>query len=88
MNPTVRIRSFGYHRSGPPSDEAGHGGGFVFDCRLLPNPGKEDRFKQSTGLDADLRDWLDARPETSAFLEAVDRLIDQAVTRYSVNWLK
>src|SRR5262249_47506753 len=47
----LRIFSFSFHRSAPPKDDGGHGGGFVFDARGLPNPGREERFKQLTGKD-------------------------------------
>src|SRR2546426_6170790 len=56
-NLAVRIFSFSFHQ-GMPKDEAGHGGGFVFDGRGLPNPGREDRFKNLTGRDAPVIDYL------------------------------
>src|SRR5437762_3592517 len=56
---TVRIVSFSFHRDGVPKDETGDGGGFVFDGRGLPNPGGEERFKDLTGNDASVAEYLD-----------------------------
>src|SRR5213593_2279411 len=56
-NLIVQIFSFSFHR-GWPKDETGHGGGFVFDGRNLPNPGREERFKTLTGKDAPVIDYL------------------------------
>src|SRR5580658_5161201 len=54
---TVRVSSFSFHR-GLPADETGNGGGFIFDGRSLPNPGREERFKALTGRDAPVIDYL------------------------------
>jgi RNase adaptor protein for sRNA GlmZ degradation len=78
----VDVCSFGYVRSGVPADESGHGGGFVFDCRALPNPGRELRFAGRSGLDEDVAAWLAASPEVEAFLESAWRLVEQSVRAY------
>src|SRR5215472_3133610 len=56
-NLTVRIFSFSFHH-GLPKDDTGNGGGFVFDARSIPNPGREERFKNLTGKDASVIDYL------------------------------
>src|SRR3989449_1488525 len=53
---TVQIFSFSFHR-GMPKDESGHGGGFVFDARSIPNPGREERFKALNGKDSPVIDF-------------------------------
>lgn len=65
---TVTIVSFSY-KAGVPVDSTEHGGGYVFDCRGIPNPGREGRFKKRTGLCADVIQFLDAGPEARAFKE-------------------
>ena len=62
-------------KAGPP-DEAGHGGGFVFDCRSLPNPGRHEEFASVTGRDAPVAEFLDAAPEVEAFWSHVIPLVD------------
>jgi len=59
-----------------------HGGGFVFDCRSLPNPGREARFKDKTGLDADVCAYLEAAREISSFREHTFGLVDAAVQNF------
>ena len=64
---TVRIFSFSFHRQ-PPADESGNGGGFVFDGRCLPNPGREERFRALTGKDQPVIDYLAAIEDVQEFL--------------------
>jgi len=78
---TVRIQSFSYNE-GMPGDERGHGGGFVFDCRSLPNPGKLERYAKLTGQDAPVGAFLDKAPEVRLFMSNVRELIGQAVENY------
>jgi aminoglycoside/choline kinase family phosphotransferase len=78
---TVRVSSFSY-RKGLPADESGHGGGFIFDCRSLPNPGREEKFAPQTGRDADVRAFLAGLPQVGEFLEGIFRLVDTAVENY------
>jgi aminoglycoside/choline kinase family phosphotransferase len=80
-NLVVRIFSFSYHRA-LPKDESGHGGGFVFDARSLPNPGREDRFKSLTGRDAPVIDYLNQQESVHQFLASVMSLIDSSVSQY------
>ena len=78
---TVRILSFSFHR-GMPKDESGHGGGFVFDGRCLPNPGREERFKALTGRDAPVIDYLNQQESVHQFLASVMSLVDASVGEY------
>ena len=80
-NLTVRIFSFSFHR-GLPKDETGHGGGFVFDGRSLPNPGREERFKVLTGKDAPVIEYLNQQESVHQFLASVLSLVDGSVNEY------
>ncbi|MBI3474186.1 MAG: phosphotransferase [Acidobacteria bacterium] len=78
---TVRILSFSFHR-GLPADEIGNGGGFVFDGRSLPNPGREDRFKPLTGRDAPVIEYLNQQDSVHQFLANATSLVDASVDTY------
>jgi aminoglycoside/choline kinase family phosphotransferase len=78
---TVRIASFSYRR-GIPGDETGHGGGFVFDTRSIPNPGREERFTALTGKDAQVADYLNQQESAHQFLANVMSLVDASVSTY------
>jgi aminoglycoside/choline kinase family phosphotransferase len=78
---TVRIFSFSFRRE-IPADESGNGGGYVFDVRSLPNPGREERFKQMTGKDAAVIDYLNQQPSVHQYLASVFTLVDASVSAY------
>lgn len=78
---TVRINSFSYKR-GIPEDESGNGGGFVFDCRAIHNPGRYEQYKNATGKDQEVIDFFKDEPEMSSFIEYTFKLIDQSVQKY------
>ncbi|HEY3617506.1 MAG TPA: RNase adapter RapZ [Candidatus Sulfotelmatobacter sp.] len=80
-NLVVRIFSFSFHR-GLPKDESGNGGGFIFDGRSLPNPGREERFKMLTGRDAPVIDYLNQQESVHQFLASVMSLVDASVSNY------
>jgi aminoglycoside/choline kinase family phosphotransferase len=80
-NLTVRIFSFSFHR-GVPKDESGNGGGFVFDCRAIPNPGREERYKAFCGTDACVIEYLEKEESTKPFLQSVESLVDTSVVEY------
>jgi len=77
----VRVTSFSY-KQGIPVDHTGNGGGFVFDCRALPNPGRLVEFQQQSGLDKPVIEYLKGFPEMEYFLDNVFSLVDQAVKNY------
>ena len=78
---SVQIRSFSYKRS-IPLDNSGNGGGFVFDCRFLPNPGREEAYKELTGNDEEVIQYLRSKKEVGIFLQHVKAISDQAVGNY------
>ncbi len=86
-NLVVRIFSFSFHR-GLPKDESGNGGGFVFDGRSLPNPGREERFKTLTGKDAPVIDYLTQQESVHQFLAGVLSLVDASIANYQQRGFK
>jgi aminoglycoside/choline kinase family phosphotransferase len=86
-NLVVRIFSFSFHR-GLPKDDSGNGGGFVFDGRSLPNPGREDRFKPLTGRDAPVLEYLNQQETVHQYLASVMSLVDASVNNYQQRGFK
>ena len=78
---TVTVNSFSF-KKGYPDDFSGNGGGFVFDCRALPNPGREPQFKTKTGRDWEVAEYLTEKPQTHEFLEHVKGIVSQSIDNY------
>ncbi len=78
---TVRISSFSY-RERIPSDYTGNGGGFVFDCRAIPNPGRIEKYKHLTGKDLPVKEFLESQPEAIKFLKESTDIVEQSVINY------
>jgi len=78
---TVAVSSFSFHR-GPLQDESGNGGGFVFDARSLPNPGREERFKTLTGQDRPVVEYLNQQESVHQFLASVMSMVEASVSNY------
>lgn len=77
----VRVFSFSY-KKGIPADTSGNGGGFVFDCRAINNPGKYERYQFFTGMDEPVISFLEEDGEILPFLEEAYNMVDFSVKRY------
>ena len=84
---SLRIFSFSFHGLHP-KDESGHGGGFVFDCRSVPNPGREERYRNLTGKDAPVIEYLLQQEATHQFFANVASLVDSSVRAYQSRGFK
>jgi len=78
---TVHVHSFSYRR-GYPQDVAGHGGGFVFDCRALPNPGRLAEFMEMCGLDAPVAAYLEEQDALEPYWTSVRTLAERQIETY------
>ena len=79
---TVVVNSFSFKNGGIPEDRSGNGGGFVFDCRALPNPGRYEEYKKLTGQDIEVQDFLNKYQEVQHFLESTQAIVFQSVDNY------
>lgn len=77
----VHIYSFAY-KKGIPADTTGNGGGYVFDCRSINNPGKYEHYRQFNGKDPEVIRFLEDDGEVTVFLDSVYKLVDAHVQRF------
>jgi RNase adapter protein RapZ len=77
----VKICSFSY-RKGLPDDNSGNGGGFVFDCRGIDNPGRHDQYKEIHGRDKAVMEYLERQTRMQDFLNSVFDIVDISVEEY------
>ena len=77
----VLVQSFSF-KKGMPQDPSENGGGFVFDCRCLPNPGREPQYRSFSGKDACVKEYLERYEEVDRFKQQVHCIIDMAVDNY------
>lgn len=77
----IKVFSFAYKR-GIPLDSTGNGGGYVFDCRAINNPGKYEHFRQFNGMDKEVIDFLEDDGEILTFLDQAYKLVDAHVQRF------
>ena len=78
---TVHLWSFSYHQ-GLPRDPSGNGGGFIFDCRIVKNPGRIPEYAALTGKDAPVAGFLDDLEEAQSFLRDANTMADRAVDHH------
>ncbi len=78
---TIQLNSFAY-KNGLPKDDSGNGGGFVFDCRFLPNPGRLDEYKSLTGNDREVINYFQQFPEMQWFVQHAVDLLRPVIDNY------
>jgi len=78
---TIRVCSFSY-KKGIPADNSGNGGGFVFDCRGLPNPGRENQFQALSGKDGEVIELLERNNNVRLFIDAAGTMVEPTISNY------
>lgn len=78
---TVEVFSFSY-KKGYPADFSGNGGGFMFDCRGMHNPGRYEEYKHLTGRDAPVKDFLEERGEVQKFVDNAVEMVSPSIETY------
>ena len=78
----ISIKSFSYIQNGYPKDLTKNGGGYVFDCRGILNPGRVDEYKKQSGLDKPVKVFLEEQTKMPDFLNNIYQIVDITVEDY------
>ena len=78
----IKIYSFSYKKGGIPVDNSGNGGGFIFDCRGILNPGRIDEYKPQTGNDKGVQEFLETQTEMPKFINLIKDLVSVTIDNY------
>lgn len=78
----IDIHSFSYKKGGIPKDNSGNGGGFVFDCRGIVNPGRIEEYKSQTGNDEAVKVYLKEKTKIHDFLDAAEKIVSINIEDY------
>lgn len=73
---SILVQSFGFKR-GVPSDA-----NLVFDARMLPNPHWVTELRMKSGLDPEVRQFLEEQPVTAELYADICRYLDTWLPRY------
>lgn len=78
----IDIHSFSFKKGGIPKDDSGNGGGFVFDCRGILNPGRIEEYKSQTGNDRGVQDYLETETKMPEFLSLIQNMVSINIEDY------
>lgn len=78
----IDIHSFSFKKGGIPKDDSGNGGGFVFDCRGILNPGRIEEYKSQTGNDIGVQDYLETKTKMPEFLSLIESIVSINIEDY------
>lgn len=79
---TIDIHSFSYKKGGIPKDNTENGGGFVFDCRGIKNPGRIEEYKTQTGRDTGVIHYLETETKMPEFIQLIKQLVSISIEDY------